>query len=66
MVKVSSPTAGDPAAFRRRGMHLEAGIEETEIDPGRVFGINREVHAIALPRRAERIGMAEPDFECTH
>ena len=41
-------------------------IEETEIDRGRCLGEKRKIHPVAEPGGAERIRIAEPDFDGSH
>jgi hypothetical protein len=43
-----------------------AAIEQAKVDPGRVFGKEREIDAVSGERRAERIRGAQPYLERSH
>ena len=55
-----------PQRNARKFFRRVNAIEQTQFDAGRVLGKNREIDAIAGPRRAERIWFSRPGFQCRH
>ncbi len=54
---------GEPDAVRLGPPEI---VEEAQLDAGGVFGKEREVDAVAAPRRAERVGLALPEMVGLH